>query len=499
MKLLQSALITLLCLAYSASTLTAADQPNIILLMGDDHGWVETGYNGHPYLYTPVLDEMAATGLRLDRFYSGASTCSPTRASFLTGRHPNRSGTFTPNWSTRPEEITIGHLMKQAGYRTAHFGKWHVGTVKADSPLNPGAMGFDEWLSHDNFFELDPVLVRNGGEPKKYPGESSQIIIDETIRFAKEAKKEGKPFMIVGWFGSPHEPYLALPEDLKRYDNLPEKFANQTVSLTSVKTGESVKRPVKEVLQERFAEITAMDRAIGNLRDYLKQAGLRDNTLLFYCGDNGIPSSGNFENPFHGLKGDVYEGGLRVPGLIEWPAVIKEPRISSVNSVTSDLLPTLCDLIGIHPPERPLDGISLKPLLEGKLTERPQPIFFWNYDAGSETKVDREPYIDPVYQEGTTPLIKMMKGKYTRTFENLKHPTIRESDYGGNLAVLSNRYKLVVNGEKDSGIELFDLEKDPYETTDLSEDLPALTTTLQNQMVTWQNSVLHSLTGGDYQ
>ena len=122
-------------------TAQAAEKPNIILLMGDDHGWEETGYNGHPDLKTPVLDEMAETGLRLDRFYSGHPSCSPTRGSVLTGRHPNRYGTFSPGYSLRPEEVTIAHLAGKAGYLSGHFGKWHVGTVKAGSPTNPGAMG----------------------------------------------------------------------------------------------------------------------------------------------------------------------------------------------------------------------------------------------------------------------------------------------------------------------------------------------------------------------
>ena len=136
----------------------AQNRPNIILLMGDDHGWEETGYNGHPYVHTPILDDMAASGLRFDRFYAAHPSCSPTRGSVLTGRHPNRYGTFAPNWSIRPDEITIADLLQEAGYATGHFGKWHVGPVKSDSPTNPGAMGFDEWLSHDNFFELNPIL-----------------------------------------------------------------------------------------------------------------------------------------------------------------------------------------------------------------------------------------------------------------------------------------------------------------------------------------------------
>ncbi|MFP6587997.1 MAG: sulfatase-like hydrolase/transferase, partial [Pirellulaceae bacterium] len=158
-------LLVAVILLVPATHLHAAERPDIILLMGDDHGWDETGYNGHPFLKTPVLDEMAASGLRFDRFYSAHPSCSPTRGSIITGRHPNRYGTFTPNCSIRPEEISIAHIMSKAGYACAHFGKWHLGPVKKDSPTNPGAMGFDEWLSHDNFFELNPVLSKNGAKP----------------------------------------------------------------------------------------------------------------------------------------------------------------------------------------------------------------------------------------------------------------------------------------------------------------------------------------------
>ncbi len=476
----------------------ASEMPNVILMMGDDHGWDEVAYNGHPHLRTPVLDEMAATGLRLDRFYSAHPSCSPTRGSFLTGRHPNRYGTFSPNWSIRPEEISIGHIMKQAGYRTGHFGKWHVGPVKKESPTNPGAMGFDVWVSHDNFFELDPVLSRNGGPPKKYPGESSEIVIDEAIQFIGETEKNHKPFMAVIWFGSPHEPYMALPEDLALYKDLPQEYSERSVSLTSVETGQRTTRPLRDVLQERYSEITAMDRAIGKLRNYLEGADLRENTILLYCGDNGTPSSGNVTNPFRGLKGNVYEGGTRVPGVIEWPSKIPSQRISNAHTVTSDILPTLCSLTGQPLPDRPIDGVDLSPLFDGDMAQRSRPLFFWSYDTGAETSVERDPYIELHLQEGTTPLKKMMNGKYTRTFRNLKHPVIQESDFGGPRTVLKNRYKLVVDGEGKGRVELYNILEDPYEKTNLADRHPHLVKQLSAELKRWQGSVLNSLTGADY-
>jgi arylsulfatase A-like enzyme len=468
--------------------------------MGDDHGWDETAYNGHPHLKTPVLDEMAASGLRFDQFYSASPVCSPTRGSVITGRHPNRYGTFAPNWSIRPEEISIAQLLGKAGYARGHFGKWHLGPVKAGSPTNPGALGFEEWLSHDNFFEMNPYFSRNGGPPGKFSGESSEILIDETIRFIDKARRGQRPFLAVVWFGSPHEPYSALEEDLALYDQLPEGYQDRLVSLTSLETGLSVKRPLREVLQERYAEITAMDRAMGQLRKYLADEGLRQNTILWYCGDNGVPNGVHVTTPFRGRKGQVYEGGIRVPGIIEWPARISKPRVTDVNSVTSDMFPTICDLLDLPLPGRPMDGISLKPLIDGEMRERPRPICFWDYDTSQVAEVDLKPYIAPELQEGTTPLVKKMDGRLTRNFRNVHHPVITERDFAGPRVILDNRYKLVVHDEAGTELitELFDLRDDPAEKTNLIEVKPEIAENLQQQLREWQESVLSSLTGADY-
>lgn len=197
-------LITTLWLLASCSEKaeTQATHPNVVLLLGDDHGWDETGYNGHPFLHTPVLDEMARSGVRMDRFYSASPVCSPTRGSIITGRHPNRYGTFTPGYSIRPEEISIAEIMKNTGYVTSHLGKWHLGPVKEASPTNPKQFGFDEYLSHDNFFEMNPHLSRNGADPVVFKGESSEILIAEAIDFIERAKEKISPFL--SWSGMVH-------------------------------------------------------------------------------------------------------------------------------------------------------------------------------------------------------------------------------------------------------------------------------------------------------
>ncbi len=465
-------------LAAAPAAAAVSDRPNIILCMGDDHGWNETAYNGHPHLKTPVLDEMAATGLRLDRFYSAHPNCSPTRGSIMTGRHPNRYGTFAPGWSIRPEEITIAQLLNHAGYACGHFGKWHLGPVKSDSPTSPGAMGFHEWLSHDNFFEVDPILSRNGGPIQKYSGESSEIVVREALAFLTKAKQQGRPSFTVVWFGSPHEPYFGTEPYLSMYKDLADP------------------------LRSRLAEISAMDHAIGQLRDGLRTTGLRDNTLLWYCGDNGVPPEGRLTTPYRGHKGQVYEGGIRVPGIIEWPSRLK-PRQTSVHAVTTDMLPTLCDLTGIPLPKRPLDGISLKPLLDGTMKQRPTPIFFWEFQSNLEEKSKPEPYVEPALQEGTTPTAKLMNGKYTRSFRNFKHPRITQSDTRGPAAMLGNRFKLVVDADPKAKktqpvSEIFDLDSDRAETKDIANAQPELANSMEKQLRLWQNSVLTSLTGADY-
>ncbi len=493
---------TILCLvvAIQSATTICGNELNVVLLMGDDHGWEETGYHGHPHVKTPVLDEMASSGLRLDRFYSAHSSCSPTRASFLTGRHPNRMGTFAPGWSFRPEEITTAHLLAKAGYFCGHFGKWHVGAVKSGSPTNPGAMGFHEWLSHDNFFELNPSLSRNGGPPKVFQGESSEILVDETIQFIDRARAQQKPFFTIVWFGSPHEPYSGLPEDLALYDDLPAKYSEKKVKLTSNETGQQTTRPQGEVLRERYAEITAMDRAIGKLRKHLADSGVRNDTLLFYCGDNGTSGDAALGFPHRGFKGQIYEGGNLVPGLIEWPAMFPQPRITQVRASTSDLLPTIAALVGQPLPDRPIDGIDLSKLLLGEMKERPSPLFSWEYDTKQLTRAKLEPWIDPKLQEGTTPLVKLTGGKATRDFTNFRHPKITDTDYDGARSIIDGRYKLIVHESKNgvSKQELFDLEADPAEKSNLLEKTPEIRSKLLSKLRQWQESVLNSLTGADY-
>jgi arylsulfatase A-like enzyme len=488
-------------LLVAAGASTASDpRPNIVLLVGDDHGWDETGYNGHPHLQTPVLDEMASQGLRFDRFYAAHPSCSPTRGSVITGRHPVRYGTFAPGWSIRPEEVGIAQILGEAGYASGHFGKWHLGPVKAGSPTNPGAMGFDTWVAHDNFFEMDAALSKDGGPPEVFPGEGSSVVVEQAIRFIEEASRRDQPFFAMVCFGSPHEPYSGLERDLSLYDHLPEDYRDRSFRLTSNETGEPITRPLDEVLRERYAEITSMDRAIGRLRQWLDENGLRGDTLLWYVSDNGSPADGAVTSPFRGHKAQMYEGGLRVPAVLEWPERITGPRTTDVNAVTSDLLPTVCDLLGLPLPDRPIDGISLQPLIDGEMTKRPRPIGFWEFQAIPPPDGQAEPYLDPKLQEGTTPLVKRMGGQLTRNFRNVRIEKITEQDFQGARALVDNRFKLVVGDRRgdEPTRELFDLREDPAEEHNLIDERPEIAEELGRKLRDWQESVLQSLTGADY-
>lgn len=340
-------------------------RPNIILCMADDQGYGDVGYYGDARPKTPVLDEMSRSGLRFDRFYAAAPVCSPTRGSVLTGRHPNRFGCFSWGHTLRPQEITIAEALKQAGYTTDHFGKWHLGAVDAASPVCPGNSGFDEWFSAPNFYDNSPLFSHNG-KVIETEGESSMVTMEKTLGFMRAAKEKQQPFLAVIWFGNPHSPHQATAELRELYPDLPPK------------------------LQNYFGEITGIDRAMGRLREELREMNLAENTLLWYTSDNGGQRPG-LVGDLKGYKGSLWEGGIRVPTIIEWPAKIPQARTTSLPSGTVDIYPTVMDIVGVEIPNQPkLDGQSLLPLLDGELKQRDHGLGFWEYPAKGRPRRSRE-------------------------------------------------------------------------------------------------------------
>jgi arylsulfatase A-like enzyme len=453
-----------------------AKRPNVVLVMADDQGWGDMAYNGHPHLKTPHFDAMAKEAIRFDLFHAAAPVCSPTRASVMTGRTPNRMATFKWGHPIRPQENTIAQVLQKAGYRTGHFGKWHLGSVQKDGLATPGKCGFDEWVSAPNFFDVDPVLS-DRGRAVPFKGDSSDVTADLAVKFIRDCASKKQPFLAVVWFGSPHNPHLALPDDRKHYADRPN--ANE---------------------QNFLGEITAMDRAFGRVRKELKALGLTDDTILWYCSDNGaLPKLGS-SGGRRGNKGLVYEGGLLVPALLEWPSRYPKPRVIDVPCVTSDIYPTVLEWTGAKADRQPpLDGTSLVPLLDGKAETRSKPIGFWDHPtAGVGTP--SKPWMDELLAEqkaGREPADPKQlfsdAGKIAK-----QHPLDR---FPGHAAWLDGSWKLHrIENAKSDGVkwELYDLAADPKESRDLLATEPKRAEAMKKELTAWLESVVNSLNGKDY-
>ena len=422
-------------LAFAAPAAAAPDttRPHIVLVMADDMGWGETSYYRHPVLKTPHLDTMAAAGLRFDRFYAGAPNCSPTRSTVMTGRSNDRCGVENHGFALRRQEKTVAQALRQAGYLTAHFGKWHLNGFRGPgAPIlgtddhNPGEFGFDEWLSVTNFFDRDPILSRKG-KWEEFKGDSSEIIVAEALKHLERNRGSGKPTFTLIWYGSPHAPSLAAAEDMKDFGSLEKNSAHH------------------------YGELVAMDRSVGTLRAGLRKLGMADNTLLWFCSDNGgLPEiKPGTVGEFRGFKGSVFEGGLRVPGIVEWPAVIKTPRITRYPAGTFDIFPTIAEIAGLPDSVmlKPIDGLSLRPLFTTEMKERAKPLVF-------------------------------------------RHT--------GRAALIDNRYKILTQNLEKGSFEVYDLEADPRETKNIAAENPELAARLRTALLRWNESVKASVAGKDY-
>ncbi len=468
--------VAALVFAHSFGQPAVAAVPNIILLMADDQGWGDTGYNGHPHLRTPHLDQMAKDGIRFQRWYAAAPVCSPTRGSCLTGRHPFRYGVYFANTGhMKAQELTLAELLKAHGYATGHFGKWHLGTLTTEiQDANRGRPGNVKDYSPpwENGFEVnfsteskvptwDPMFRPRGNKSGTWwdpvadaaaaveygtaywsqgrqvtdnlRGDDSRVIMDRALPFLEKAVGAKQPFFAVVWFHAPHLPVVAGPQYTAAYSKF-DKYK-----------------------QHYYGCITALDEQVGRLRSALQELGVADNTMIWYSADNG--PEGNEQAPgssggLRGRKRSLYEGGIRVPGLVVWPEVVQAGRVVDTPCVTSDYLPTVLDVIGASlADDRPVDGVSLLPLLKGQAGDRAQPIGFQSR---------------------------------------------------GTKAMVDNRYKLVVSGGKKKGkrasdaYELFDLVEDPGESRDVAAQHPDVVKRLAQQLDAWVASCAASDAERDY-
>ena len=472
---------TLLLLLLLTLSSGVSKPPNFVFLMADDLGYGDVQYNGGN-ASTPNLDSLAAgpNSLRLTRYYSGGPVCSPTRGTLLTGRNHNRYCVWTANaGNTCPDfacpegmplpssEVTVGEILREHGYRTAAFGKWHLGDLKPLPRGNPkwpvsrpDQHGFQEWwvtersapstslncacfntslcpLGHysspppcTNYYSLAPGGILEG-LTQPYEGDDSHFLLKLFQNFLENVTQTGEPFFIYVPFHTVHIRYIASMGYIERY-------MNKGYSLDQI---------------DYYGAITAMDDVVGKIRQLLKQYSLSNNTMLWFVSDNGpFRKSPGYAGGFRGWKAQLYEGGIRVPGIIEWPDMIKSNRVSDYAVVSSDFLPTVCDILGTQPPsDRPIDGTSIMPLLRNERSTRNKTIS-WAFN---------------------------IHGNFNGTY---------------NAAISGDQFKVYSTyseGEVKTA-ELYDLINDPSETTDISAKYPEILHSLEQTMEEWMESVHQS-------
>ena len=457
---------TLLTLLFLCGSLCAVERPNIVVLLCDDLGYGDLACYGNKTIQTPNLDRLAAEGIRFTDFYSTAPVCSASRAGLLTGRIPTRIGVY--DWIPANNamhllktETTIATVLKNAGYNTALFGKWHCNgrLVGSDQP-QPNDHGFDYWVATQNnaapSHENPNNFVRNGVRVGPLEGYACQLLVDEAMNWLNGRAAKDKPFVMFITFHEPHEPIASPPELVEKYK-----------ALGATKPGEA----------EYYANVENMDAAVGRLVEYLKQNNLWENTLTFFTSDNGPETLLRYQGSWrsHGTPGElramklwVYEGGYRVPGIAVMPKIIKQGQVSKVPVGAIDFFPTFCAIAQIDlPGNRVYDGTNLLPLLHGESLERSKPLFWYYINAIGDPRV--------AMRDGDWKLLATLRG-------NPRPPqepgALHSADWFANVKTANlDRF------------ELYNLANDHREQTDLADKEPQRLEEMKRKMQLLFNEV----------
>lgn len=358
---------------------SGSKSPNIIILLADDLGWGDLGCQGHPFAKTPAIDGLARSGCRLTQFYVTAPVCSPSRAGLLTGRIQNRYGMKYLIRDTGPnifhhvplEEPSLPRLLKSADYTTAHIGKWHLSFVGRDAEPTMADYGYDFSMvlaASRNGSYRDSKWQRNG-ERIDTPGHwTANIYVDEAIKFIEQAGD--KPFFINLWSFAPHQ-------EVDCESRFRDLYADRT-----------------ESEQYFYGTVSQMDEQYGRLLKYLDEKHLAENTIVIFSSDNGpephlIPWSNRARGSTGGLRGGkhhLFEGGIRVPGIVRWPGVTEPGSVNTTVCWTPDILPTLCAAAGTAvPTDFSSDGMNIRAALGGEKLARERPLF-WQFPFGVNLK-----------------------------------------------------------------------------------------------------------------
>ena len=350
-----------------------AERPNVLIIYGDDQGAIDMGCFGVADLETPSMDRLAAQGLKLTQMYSAAPVCSASRVGLLTGRFPARAGQ-PGNGDLDTSEVTIAEAFRDSGYSTGHVGKWHLGRTPE---INPAGQGFDRWFGHlegciDNFSHFfywsgpNRHDLWDNGEEIHRPGEYfPKLMADQCRQFIGQQRE--KPWLLYWAFNAPHYPYQGTPEWLERYKDL------------------------SSPRREYCAFVSTMDEYIGQVLEYLDQAGLSDNTIVIYQPDHGHSTEerafggGGNAGPWRGAKFSVFEGGIRVPSVVRYPKELPEGKTRDQFMTSCDWFPTLCEICQVNLPDRKLDGVSMVNVLK---YDAPQPreTFYWQMGNGTNSQ-----------------------------------------------------------------------------------------------------------------
>ncbi len=434
----------------------AAIRPNIVLILADDLGYGDLGCYGHPFIRSPNIDQLGKQGWRFTQFYAAAPMCSPSRAGLMTGRTPNRTGVF--DWIAHdgsskmhlPEsEITFASLMQSVGYQTALHGKWHLNSrFNSPSQPQPDDHGFDYWFATQfspNHWNPNG-FVRNGKELKQQKGYACQIVVDDAIEWLINKRIKDKPFFQFVSFHEPHHPVASPPVLVAEHFGTTTDNKNEAIY---------------------FANVENLANAVGRYLKALERLSLTENTIVILTSDHGPQTLGKgvFKhsygrtNDLRGRKRYLWEGGIRVPGIIRWPKRLT-PRVEETVVGFVDFMPTFAALCGyVKPMDRTIDGSDISNLLLGNPFERDQPLHWHFYSPlGGPQSVMRKG--DWLLTARWNTGIRPFKGG-TRMIPEFKH--------------LFSTAKLI-------NFELYDLRLDPQQANDLATKQPDVVETMKKQL-----------------
>ncbi|PKQ64262.1 N-acetylgalactosamine-6-sulfatase [Labilibaculum filiforme] len=414
------------------------EKPNVIIILSDDQGFGDVGFNGCTDIPTPNLDQLANSGVIFTQGYASHPYCSPSRAGLLTGRYQQRFGheNNLPYTEAKVDdglplsELMLSELLQKNDYQTCAIGKWHLGDSIQFWPNN---RGFDDWfgfwgggMNYWGDTGNQPATAGVLRDGKVVPSSELTYLTDDftnaAIDYIDEYNKTEKPFFMYLAYNAPHAPVQAT----KQYTD-------------KVKHIEDGKRAAYAAM------VVGMDAGIGKVIDKLKETGEYDNTLIFFYSDNGGHLGGASSAPYRGHKGMLFEGGIHIPFLVSWPNKIKDKQKYNETISALDIYPTILEATGIkHPNSEKLDGVNLFPYLKGENKNAPHDVLFWRYSDGA------------------------------------------------GYAVRKGKYKMVLSGYKKEFF-LFDIDNDPYEHTNLSAELPAKLAELKGLYAEWNKETVPAL------